>query len=626
MRLRPVSGNLNPHGFDYEGWAFERGIRASGYVRDAASARMLAARTPGVAAFIEHLRETVRERFADSLPDSATRGVLVALAVGDQGSISATQWDLFAHTGIVHLVSVSGLHITMIAGLCAVLAGWCWRRVSGLALRLPAQKLAILVAVFSAAGYVALAGFGIPAQRTLYMLLTVAVALWSGRGAHAGRCLAWGLLLVLLIDPWAVQAAGFWLSFGAVAALFLIGRSWGRGHWSWQWLRTQWAITLLTLPLLLGLFQRFSLISPLANAVAIPLVSFAITPLALLHALLPVSALAQLADWLMHWLLRFLIWCEGLPLALWQQAAPPAWLVALGCAGALWALLPRGTPARFVGLLVFPALLGWLPLRPAPGEYRATVLDVGQGLAVHVQTATQDLIFDTGPRFSESADAAERVLLPYLRAEGVRQLAQVVLSHEDSDHAGGVTSLAQGIAVAQWRGSLPAGHPARGLPGFSECVAGQRWHWDGVDFAFLHPLPAQAMGGNEGSCVLHVGASAGSLLLTGDITRRAEAAMLQRDASALASHVVLAPHHGSNTSSSEAFVAATGLEYAVFTAGYRNRYGHPAPAVLARYERAGARLLRSDHAGAVRFGFQQAGIVVEESRLLRRRYWHRQVP
>ena len=623
LRLRRVHGSLNPHGFDYEAWALERGLGATGYVRPQVAPQLLAPLAGGVRARVDHWRGQVRDRFARVLGDSPQRGILVALVVGDQASISRAQWDLFARTGVTHLMSISGLHVTLIASLLALLVGWGWRRVPALALRLPAQKAAILAAAAAAGAYVVIAGFGVPAQRTFYMLLVVAAALWLGRGAQAARCLLSAALLVLLIDPWAVLAAGFWLSFGAVAALFLMGSGWGRAHWSWNWLRAQWAVSLFTLPLLLGLFHKFSLISPLANALAIPLVSLVVTPLALVHAVLPLPFLARLGDWLLAWLLRFLEFCAELPFALWQQAAPPGWLVLLCCLAAAWALLPRGVPGRWAGLLCFVALVVWTPLRPAPGQFRATVLDVGQGLAVHVQTARHDLLFDAGPRYSGQASAGERVLLPYLVASGVQRVQSVMLSHQDSDHAGGAESLQAGIAIQRWQGSLPLAHALRSLPGFQPCEQGQGWEWDGVRFAVLHPLPGEALGGNAASCVLRVGEAGRGLLLTGDITLRAEAALIARAASELPAAVLVAPHHGSLTSSSEDFIAAVGAQHVVFTAGYRNRFDHPAPAVVERYRASGARLHRSDADGALRFDFApDVAPQVRTSRAERRRYWH----
>ncbi|MBS1207988.1 MAG: internalization-like competence protein ComEC/Rec2 [Proteobacteria bacterium] len=627
VRLRQPHGSINPHGFDYEAWMFERGVGATGYVRPQAGNTRLAIRDAAPMAHIDHWRETIRARFQRVLPDSPWRGVLVALVVGDQAAIPKDQWLLFRQTGVTHLMSISGLHVTLIGALAAFAVGGLWRRVPALALRLPAQKAAVLAGALAAAAYVLLAGCGVPAQRTLYMLGVAALGLWLGRGAGAVRVMTLALLLVLLIDPWAVLAAGFWLSFGAVGALLLMvsanpGTA-GRWHWLWTWLRAQWAVTLLTLPVLLGIFQQFSLVSPLANALAIPLVSMLITPLALLFALLPLPSLAEFANWLMGWLMSFLQWCAALPLALWQQAAPPPWLVLVCCVVALWALLPRGVPGRWVGLLSFVPLLVWGPPRPLPGSALLTVLDVGQGLAVHVRTARHELLFDTGPQYSPESDAGQRIVVPYLRAEGVARLDMLIVSHDDMDHAGGADLVLAEYPVREWRGSLPDDNPllAARVP-YQRCLRGQSWEWDGVRFEMLNPTSEWVGRGNDGSCVLRVSNATAAVLLTGDVEVAAENAMLASLPDQLKADVIVAPHHGSRSSSQEAFVSAVGAQHVVFTAGYRNRYHHPAPEVLTRYLHSGAQAYRSDGDGAVRFDLAQDGLRVSRARVEQARYWH----
>lgn len=626
VRLKRPHGNLNPDGFDYEAWLFERGVRAAGYVREADDNRRLETfvRRPGYA--VERLREAVRARFLRALPDRDYAGVLVALAVGDQRAIDSGQWQLFARTGITHLMSISGLHVTLVAALGAWLTSFLWRRRPALMLRLPAQKAAAVAGWASAFAYCLLAGFGVPAQRTLYMLSVVALALLLGRAASGSRVLALALFVVLLLDPWAVLSAGFWLSFGAVALLFYIGA--GRlapGHWLAEWGRAQWAVTLGMIPALLALFQQFSLVSPLANAVAIPVVSFIVTPLALAAAALPFDAPLQLAHLITAWLMIFIEWLASLPLAVWQQHAPPAWAVALAVLGCAWLLLPRGFPARWNGVFLMLPLVLAEPARPAPGEVRLTVLDVGQGLAAHVQTAGHDLIYDTGPQFSPDANSGNRILLPYLRAAGVRRLDGLVLTHEDSDHSGGALSLIDGLPVAWTASSMPEGHPFREAPGHRPCTDGQAWAWDGVRFEMLHPEAAgyatAKRKSNDMSCVLKLTSAHGSALLTGDIETATERALEKRHGERLRADVLLAPHHGSRTSSSAEFLAAVGARTVIFPVGYRNRFRHPNEAVWRRHEETGAQLLRTDRDGAVTVEFAAPQRLTLE-REARRRYWH----
>jgi competence protein ComEC len=627
VRLKRPHGNLNPHGFDYEAWLFERGIRATGYVRPKSAERIDAqVWRPGYA--VEMLRESIRDRFRAALPDVTSApyaGILIALAVGDQHAIDPELWQSFARTGITHLMSISGLHVTMLAGLAYALVNWLWRRSASLPLHLPAQHAAAVGGFLAAFGYCLLAGFAVPAQRTLYMLGVVALARLSGRELASSRVLLLALLLVLLLDPWAVLAAGFWLSFGAVALLFHIGSGrLGPAHWLIEWGRAQWAVTLGMLPALLALFQQFSLVSPLANAVAIPLVSFVITPLALLGTLPLLDPLLSLAHFFTAWLMRFIDWLAGLPLAMWQQAAPPAWAVLLALAGGIWLLLPRGFPSRWLGLMAFLPLLTVLPPRPAPGSAEITVLDVGQGLAIHVQTATHDLLFDAGPAFSADADSGNRIIAPYLRAMGVRRLDAMVISHADKDHEGGAASVLAALPVALLRTSLPFEHPLSAQPVAHElCRKGEAWDWDGVAFAMLHPgTDPLSRKTNDLSCVLRVTAGGRSMLLTSDIEAVSEQSLLAGPPPALAAEVMTVPHHGSKTSSTPGFIAAVAARDVIFPVGYRNRFGHPKEEVVARYLESGARLHRTDADGAVGVSLAAAGIGFRHERAERRRYWH----
>ena len=626
VRLKRPHGNLNPHGFDYEAWLFERGIRATGYVRPR-SAERIDARVwrPGYA--VEMLRETIRDRFRAALPDVTSApyaGILIALAIGDQQAIDPELWRSFARTGITHLMSISGLHVTMLAGLAYALVNWLWRRSARLPLRLPAQHAAAVGGFLAAFGYCLLAGFAVPAQRTLYMLGVVALARLAAREMAASRVLLLALLLVLLLDPWAVLAAGFWLSFGAVALLFHIGSGrLGPAHWLLEWGRAQWAVTLGMLPALLALFQQFSLVSPLANAVAIPLVSFVITPLALLGTLPLLDPLLALAHFFTAWLMIFIDWLAGLPLAMWQQAAPPAWAVLLALAGGIWLLLPRGFPSRWLGMLAFLPLLTVLPPRPAPGSAEITVLDVGQGLAIHVQTATHDLLFDAGPAFSADADSGNRIIAPYLRAMGVRRLDAMVISHADKDHEGGAASVLAALPVGLLRTSLPFEHALAAQPVAHElCQKGETWNWDGVAFAMLHPgAEPLSRKTNDLSCVLRITAGGRSMLLTSDIEAISEQSLLAGQPPPLAAEVMTVPHHGSKTSSTPGFIAAVAPRDVIFPVGYRNRFGHPKEEVVARYLESGARLHRTDVDGAIGVSLAAAGIGFRHERAERRRYW-----
>jgi len=633
VRLKRPHGNLNPHGYDYEANLFERGLRATGYVRNGAAALKLADFVATPTTLVERLRERTRERILAALPDAPLAGVLVALVIGDQQAIGGDLWERFNRTGITHLMAISGLHVTMLAGVVGMLVGGLWRRVPRLALRLPAQKAAALAGVLGAWAYCLLAGFAVPAQRTLVMLAVVAIALWAGRLTQGSRVLALALLAVLLFDPLAIRSAGFWLSFGAVAALLYadagrIGRTdrTGRGGWLRRAIASQWAVTLALLPALLALFQQFSLVSPLANAFAIPLVSLAITPLALLGSLLHLDLLLVVANRLAEWMMLGIDALSGAGWSVWQQAAPPWWSVLLGLTGCAILLLPRGFPARGLGAIMLLPLLTAQGPRPAEGAARITVLDVGQGLAVHVQTAAHDLVYDTGPQFSIEANSGNRIILPYLRALGVSRLERLIVTHQDRDHSGGAEALLAGLPVALVQSSLGADSPYRlSAPGQQPCADGESWEWDGVRFEMLHPraaayaLPAAKT--NDLSCVLMVTAGGRRMLLTGDIEAASELDLIARHGARLRADVLLAPHHGSRTSSHPAFVDAVAPAAVVLPVGYRNRFRHPNGEVMARYAARGIAVHRTDGDGAVIVSLGDA-LRIEHTRVLRRRYWH----
>ncbi|MGC3965177.1 MAG: DNA internalization-related competence protein ComEC/Rec2 [Rhodocyclaceae bacterium] len=474
--------------------------------------------------------------------------------------------------------------------------------------------------------YVALAGFGIPAQRTLYMLAIVVVAAFCGRRRDTVRCLMYALAGVLAIDPWAVITAGFWLSFGAVGALLLVssGRFKAGGRIG-TWLRTQGAVTIFSLPLLLGLFGQFSLVSPLANAMAIPLVSMVVTPLALLYIVLPIPWIIEAGQLVMRGLMWVLALMADSSFAVWQQAVPPHWLIVLALLGCAWACLPRGMPGRWAALLTVPVLLSWSPRRPDVGEVLMTVIDVGQGLAVHVQTATRDLLFDAGPAFGGVSDAGERIVVPYLRAQGVQRIDGLIVSHGDQDHAGGAGAVMKLIPTAWWAASLGPEHSLHDSPVLPiPCRRGLAWSWDGVQFDLLHPDEASSRSSNDGSCVLRVRGAYGTLLLPGDIEARAERDILAAFGDGLRADVLIAPHHGSRTSSRRDFVAAVSPQVTVFSVGHRNRFRHPSQVVVARYEANGATLTRTDEDGAVRILLGVDGLHLARWRNERRRYWYGQ--
>ncbi|WP_137176057.1 DNA internalization-related competence protein ComEC/Rec2 [Massilia sp. HP4] len=640
VRLQRPHGNANPHGFDYEAWLLEQGVRATGYVRPAGGRNVrLDDWTPGAGYAIERARGYLRTRILAILDGKPYAGVIVALVIGDQRGIDQDDWDVFNRTGIGHLVSISGMHITMVAALAAWIASSLWRRSlwtdAQLPLRLPAQKAAALAGASVALLYVLLAGFGVPAQRTFYMLAVVAAALWLGRIASSSHVLCLALGIVVLLDPWAMLWPGFWLSFGAVAAI-LYACSGRLGEQARGWraglllaARTQWAVTIGLAPLTLLLFGQVSLVSPLANAVAIPVISLFVTPLALMGSILP-SPLADLVLGAAHLGVALLAWplqrLAAPELAVWTAPAPAPWILGLALIGTAWMLAPRGWPQRWAGIAAWTPLLTQVPTAPPPGAFSVTAFDVGQGMALLVETHRHRLLYDTGPQYAPGASGATRVILPYLRGRGIRRLDTLVVSHSDLDHVGGADAVLQTLEVGELRSSLPPVHPLLRLAARRQrCLAGQGWQWDGVRFEMLAPDPASyanpRLKANARSCVLRVSAQGRAILLAGDIEAGQEAALLRTDAQQLRADVLLAPHHGSGTSSTASFLQAVGPSLGIFQVGHRNRYRHPKKEVYERYAEHGIRRLRTDERGAVtlRFG---PGLEVESYRETRARYWH----
>jgi competence protein ComEC len=641
VRLKRPHGTVNPGGFDLEAWLLQQGLRATGYVHpDGFNARSgeFAGR-PGD--YVQRARERIRQRILAALPGKPYAGVVVALAIGDQRAIPEPQWTVFNRTGIAHLVSISGLHVTVFAAFAGGVAYALARRATRLTVHLPARKIAAIVGVVAAGSYVLLAGAEVPAVRTFAMLAIAAFGLWWGRPGTAGIVWLWALAGVLLWDPWAPLTPGFWLSFGAVglllyAAVGRLGGSAPRGRRARildalrEGAGAQWVVTLGLVPMTLALFQQVSLVSPIANAVAIPVVTLGVVPLALTGIAIPFAWLFQVAHEVLALLMRLLEALAGLPDATWQQHAPLPWTVAAGIAGALWLVAPRGVPGRAWGLLWLLPLFLVRPESPPPGAFRLTVLDVGQGLAAVIETNHFTLVYDAGPRFNETSDAGGRIVAPFLRAAGLRRADGLIVSHADLDHSGGVLSLMRATPIGWFASSLPADHPivvrasAQGIA--LACLAGQRWTWDDVRFTVLHPTRAEyddeRAKTNDRSCVVRIDSAYGSALLTGDLEAKSEALLLRTNAAALPVDVLVVPHHGSRTSSTPAFVAAASPKIAIFACGYRNRFGHPRADILGRYEAASARTARTDLGGAVTVTFAPgAPLAPHLARDERRRYW-----
>ena len=668
-KLKRPYGSLNPYTFDFERWSFHQDFGASGSVR---SGELLMNRDIAWLDFelrMELARWHLRKKIQSMLPgDARYVGVLIALVMGDQNAINQDDWQVFNATGIGHLISISGLHVTMLAGVGASLATFIWRRRTW-PLIAPVSKVAAVSGFATAFIYAWLAGFQIPAQRTMYMVGVVAFALWTGRNPRSFDIWWWALAFVLLIDPMAPYTPGFWLSFGAVAAiLYAMGDSQGllgiptgkelEVHWMqrvFQALReacrVQAVVTLALLPFTLFWFYQVSIVSPIANAFAIPLVSYIVTPLAIAGALLPefISPYLLLpAHGSMEYLANTLEWMAGWSWSVVWSRQPEWWMLLLSGCGIIYAIRPGDIGETWKGRLLAITLSAPLFFWPSQfnahlnqGEFRAIVLDIGQGTAVLIETANRRLLYDTGPIQGKKDDAGQRVILPYLRGRGISQIDRMVISHSDSDHIGGAASLLKQIQFGSMMGSLPSANPllqnlqARKIPALP-CRFGQRWEWDGVEFVIWHPheetVFAEQYPGkpNEMSCVLEVRNQQSSLWLTGDVERQGEAEITERLDKKMLQEIgdreliFMAPHHGSKTSSSLALLKRLEPNQAFAQNGYRNRYGHPHPDVIARYLGLGIPFYQTPQTGAQTWLFKSNE--KSKMRFLRdeaRRLWHR---
>ncbi|MBO9514837.1 MAG: DNA internalization-related competence protein ComEC/Rec2 [Variovorax sp.] len=627
VRLKAPHGTLNPNGFDYELRLWEQGEQASGYVRsgprDAAPERIGATwRHP-----VERAREAVRDAILARVADRQSAGVIAALVTGDQNAIERADWDVFRATGVAHLVAISGLHITMFAWLAALAIDALWRRSARLMLHWPAQHAALAGGVLLAALYALFSGWGVPSQRTVWMLAVVALLRLAGRQWPWPVVWTVACAAVVAVDPWALMQPGFWLSFVAVGVLFAAdgGASAAEAPAGAmarlaRLLREQWIVTLALTPLTLLLFQQISVVSLPANAIAIPWVTLVVTPLSMLGVLVP--PLWELASWAVQALTWGLQALARLPFATLSMPAPPLWMAGAGVAGGVLLAMRLPWSMRALGLpLLAPALL-WLPPPPPAGEFELLAADIGQGNAVLVRTARHSLLYDAGPRYSLESDAGDRVLVPLMRALGER-LDTVVLSHRDTDHTGGAAAVLAMQPQARLLSSIEAEHPLQALRPAERCIAGQRWTWDGVDFEILHPAEGDyASFGrpNAISCVLRIGNGRAAALLAGDIERLQEAALAARHAD-LAADVLLVPHHGSKTSSSPLLLDAVAPRLAIIQAGWRNRFGHPAQEVVQRYVDHSIRAVDTPHCGAARWSSTAPDAIACE-RVDARRYWH----
>jgi competence protein ComEC len=621
VRLRAPNGFRNTGGFDFERWLFARAISATGYVREA---RSMPEQVDSIFSWVQRARWAALRRQRDALAGADAAGLVQALTLGVRHNITSVQWETMRATGTSHLMAISGLHVGLAAGAGMFCLTWLGRRWQWFIVRFSASDLGVIGAVLLSGVYAAMAGWSLPTQRAFVMVCIWGLSTLARRNTPPSVMLAWAGLGIAVLDPAALLDTGFWLSFGAVGILiFALSMRAGPASIWWRWGRPQWAISLGLAPLVLNAFGTIPVLGILANALAIPFVGFAVVPLVLVGTAVGTispligNVMLRAGEWLLDafWpVLDYIAFLSPPHPSL--PAMGAVTLVAL--AGAVAVLAPAGVPGRWLGLVVM-ALCIVRPIERLPENAAAVhVLDVGQGLAVVVETADRVLLYDTGPRFGPGFDAARAAIIPFLRNRRWQHLDAVVVSHGDSDHIGGYTTLNRTIAINETFSNV------RRISPTGPCTAGSRWTWSGVVFEVLHPKDPQRWSRNNSSCVVKVSTPWGSVLLAGDIERGAEAALVQRYGSALQADVLVLGHHGSKTSSSDQFLRAVHPKVAVASVGYRNRYGLPAPTVLARLKTFGVDVRRTDHSGAVSFTLARSTpLTPVEHRASGRRFYHR---
>ena len=677
VRLKPPHGFMNPGGFDYEKWLFQKGIGATGYVRASNENQLLqAASKYSINRFRQSLASQINR--LEKTSENSTLAMIKALAIGDKSSISKQQWQVLTNTGTSHLMAISGLHI----GLAALFANVLVRRsVPVIFLKyFPAQHFALIAGVFTAVLYALVAGLSIPTQRALIMLIVLTLLLLLRRNHRPLDALGFALVVVLLFDPLAVLSVGFWFSFSAVAAIFISVTRDVDGDDDVSnpitekisrvikirrkvtkilkhWLHLQMILSLFLLPLSLFMFQQVSLVSPFANLLLIPYVSFLVVPIVLLallfSLLLPAvsNALFELAALLLALIWPLLSSLSSQSFSLWKYddigfiellLASFALLALYFSRQLLRQLLKKNTTPMFSlwfvrGLLsliflgCFVGLIYNSEVKLNEGEIKLTVLDVGQGSSAIIQTRSHTLAFDAGAKFSHKLDTGRSIIIPFLNSENINNLDTLVVSHGDADHIGGAQALLDEYAETKL-----IGQDIEKLKSDNKqlCYSGIEWRWDGVDFKFLSPemdrvskKAGRKQSRNNHSCVLHISSDSGSILLTGDIESTVEEKLLNKYQKQLDSDVLIVPHHGSNTSSTMSFITAVNPKISIISVGYNNRYHLPNHRVLKRYRHhyngLDNRLLKTYSSGAISLILKQ-GVEIEHQQFRgnTRKYWH----
>ncbi|CAC9595286.1 DNA internalization-related competence protein ComEC/Rec2 [uncultured Gammaproteobacteria bacterium] len=600
LKLKHNNGYQNLNSFDYEKWLFYKRINATGYVRTSSDNQRI--NTDDGAFSIDKVRQDIRYLLSPQIEKKTFGGVINALIIGDRSLIPDAQWSLFKSTNTTHLSVISGLHIGLISGFVFLLVQFLWRYSARLSIMIPAQVIAAYFGLISALLYALISGFSIPTIRAFIMASVVFISIILRRHHDIWQLYGMALILVLLHNPLSVFSVGFWLSFYVVAIIIYGAGQHQEKSWLYRLIYIQLLISFSSLPLSIWFFSVTSALSPIANLIAIPIFSFIATPLSLISALLTFSGLTYLSEISFSIVNQSLVYLFVLLEQLqqfdfnqWHYTQTSLIDLALFILLVCVAILPKALKLRWLSVLV----LGLMILIPNPkmddNSVLITTLDVAQGLATVVQTKNHVLLFDTGAKYPSGFNLGGSVIAPYLRAKHIQYLDKIVISHGDNDHIGGLDNILENFKVGEILSSVPEKIQTKALT----CQKGQSWQWDGIMFKMLNPEKETSFKGNNTSCVLKISNKKYSVLLTGDIERKAEHHLVQNNKEELKSTIMLAPHHGSKTSSTQAFLNAVSPSLIVVSSGFNNRFKHPAKTIIKRYQSNGIKVLKTSCSGQI---------------------------
>lgn len=628
VRLKRPHGNSNPGSFDFEKYLFQNRIRAVGYVIPGKNNIFL--QTSNLWHCLGNYRQKLRDQFLIMFAEAKMEGIIIALILGDQSKITKSQWTIFRDTGTSYLMAISGLHIGLAALMFYYLVALIWKLYARLTLLIPLKHIGTITGLAAASVYSALSGFSIPTQRALIMLLFCTIMFMLSREIKASKTLFLALFLVLSIEPQASLFVGFWLSFAAVAFIIYVTQGRKNMHQSWwrKYWRMQIAVTLGILPFSLLIFNQVSFVSMIANLFALPLVCSIVVPMSLLGFItLPIFTslsyyILLAAEKIMELLWLPLQWMSSLHFLNWYNSIFNFWIFLASILGAILILAPKGFPSKWLGIVFFLPLIFTKQPLPKSGEVWLYVLDVGQGLATVIQTSKHVLIYDSGPKFAEG-DAGETVIVPFLRHLGISAVDTMIISHGDDDHIGGANSIISSYQINKIYTSVPDKFSQKNV---QLCNDSQSWNWDGVNFQFIYPTTKNAVliSDNDNSCVLRVNNGLNVVLLPGDIEKKTEKWLVDNKSVNLPATILVAPHHGSASSSSDDFINAVSPRYVLFSTGYLNRFHFPAQSVIDRYFKYKVAAFNTANTGAIFFKFDDKNDI--QSPLLYRgvnkHYWN----